>query len=958
MTKELRKEKFLLLRYLDIVEVIIVVIGANQKIKLINRKGCEILGVSQIKAIGKNWFDAFIPKKNRKETRAVFLKLISGKVAPVEYFENPILTKGGKERLIAWHNNVLRDESGKIIATISSGEDITERKIIEEERKQAELFYRTLFEESPDGVVIVDPHTARILEFNDKACKQLGYTRQEFKKLRVADVEAKETPKEIKAHIEKIMREGEDAFETLHRRKNGEPRNVLVWIKKINVSGKELFLDVYHDITEHKEAEIVLHESREDLKRAQAVAHTGSWRLDVRRNKLLWSDETHRIFGIPKSRYLTYEVFLARVHPDDKEYVDRNWKAALRGEPYDIEHRIVVAGKIKWIRERAEVEFDRRGKLRGGFGTCQDITERKHAEESLQRAHDELELKVAQRTAELAEVNKHILYRNEILKLIGTKSSRKEFLEAVIEYLKGWSGCRCLGIRVLDAEGRIPYDAYTGFSREFWESENWLSIKEDQCACIRVIKGKPEPQDLPAMTKAGSFYSSNAKKFEDNLSAHAKTRFRGVCVRSGFRSLAVIPIRNRNETYGAIHFADPKEGVVSLKKVEFLESLTGLIGEGINKFNLEDKIHKDHAILDAFFKHAVTPFVFLDPEFNFIRVNEAYARACRRDVSEFPGHNHFEFYPHEENERIFRQVVQAKAPFQAFAKPFTFPEHPEWGATYWDWTLVPILDNKGEVEFLVFSLKDVTERKLAEEKLSAAQKELESARRLSDIGVLAATVAHELRNPLGVIRTAAYNIKRKAQNPSLDSHLINIEKKILESDQIINNLLFYARLKIPHYENVRIYDILNECIESAKLRFSEHKTPLIKKINSLRRDIIDADPLQITELVNNILNNAYDACLREDCTIEIKGEKDNKGNIEIVFKDNGIGMDEGHIKRAFEPFFSTKAKGTGLGLTVCSQIVNLHGGKICIDSKKGSGTTVTVTIPIKMSANAKENPNH
>ena len=101
---------------------------------------------------------------------------------------------------------------------------------------------------------------------------------------------------------------------------------------------------------------------------------------------------------------------------------------------------------------------------------------------------------------------------------------------------------------------------------------------------------------------------------------------------------------------------------------------------------------------------------FSTRDFNFIRVNEAYAKACQRDVSEFPGHNHFEFFPHEENEAIFRQVVETKIPFQAFAKPFTFPDHPEWGTTYWDWTLTPILDDAGEVEFLVFSLEDVTER--------------------------------------------------------------------------------------------------------------------------------------------------------------------------------------------------------------------------------------------------------
>jgi PAS domain S-box-containing protein len=128
-----------------------------------------------------------------------------------------------------------------------------------------------------------------------------------------------------------------------------------------------------------------------------------------------------------------------------------------------------------------------------------------------------------------------------------------------------------------------------------------------------------------------------------------------------------------------------------------------------------DALREKSRHLEAFFAHAMTPLVFLDQDFNFIRVNEAYARACRREVEGFPGHNHFEFYPHEENEAIFREVVRSKIPYQAIAKPFTFPDHPEWGVTYWDWTLTPIPDEQGEVDFLVFSLKDVTEQVKAEE---------------------------------------------------------------------------------------------------------------------------------------------------------------------------------------------------------------------------------------------------
>jgi len=152
------------------------------------------------------------------------------------------------------------------------------------------------------------------------------------------------------------------------------------------------------EIADRKRAEEALRESREDLNRAQAVARTGSWRLNVLRDELLWSDETYRMFGIPRETPMTYEAFLATVYPDDREYVDRKWTAALGGEEYDIEHRIVVGDAVKWVRERGHLEFDKGGRLLGGFGTVQDITERKRAEQERERL-----LQVEHARARLAE---------------------------------------------------------------------------------------------------------------------------------------------------------------------------------------------------------------------------------------------------------------------------------------------------------------------------------------------------------------------------------------------------------------------------------------------------------------------------------------------------------------------------------------------------------------------------
>ena len=125
------------------------------------------------------------------------------------------------------------------------------------------------------------------------------------------------------------------------------------------------------------------------------------------------------------------------------------------------------------------------------------------------------------------------------------------------------------------------------------------------------------------------------------------------------------------------------------------------------------ELSRANQLIDLFFKDSHTCFVLLDIDFNFIRVNEAYASVCGQTVDFFSGKNHFDLYP-SDVEDIFKSVRASKEAFSITARPFSFPDHPEWGMTYWDWLLEPILDARGEIDFFVFSLIDVSSRVKAE----------------------------------------------------------------------------------------------------------------------------------------------------------------------------------------------------------------------------------------------------
>lgn len=134
----LTREKERAEAYLNLAGVIMVAIDSRGIVTMINRKGCEILGYDEADVLGKDWFDNFVPEKIAEVVKPVSEKLLRGELEPIEFFENPVLTRSGKERLIAWHNSIIRDESGEIIGTLSSGEDITEREKLQAQLVQAQ----------------------------------------------------------------------------------------------------------------------------------------------------------------------------------------------------------------------------------------------------------------------------------------------------------------------------------------------------------------------------------------------------------------------------------------------------------------------------------------------------------------------------------------------------------------------------------------------------------------------------------------------------------------------------------------------------------------------------------------------------------------------------------------------------------------------------------------------------
>jgi len=260
----LKKERDRSQQYLDVAGVMFVAIDAEQNVMMINKKGCEILGYEEHEIVGKNWFDYFIKTKYIGDIKEVFNQIISGNIEPVEYYENPVLTKDGDEKIIAWHNSIIRDESGRIIGILSSGDDITERKRAEEALRESEERYKSLFKNNHSVMLLIDPESANIVDANPAAISFYGWSHEELTRKKITDINTL-TERQVFQEMKRAKTEQRRIFYFKHRLASGKIRDVEVYSGPIKVYGRELLYSIIHDITKRKQAESSLIERGKDL---------------------------------------------------------------------------------------------------------------------------------------------------------------------------------------------------------------------------------------------------------------------------------------------------------------------------------------------------------------------------------------------------------------------------------------------------------------------------------------------------------------------------------------------------------------------------------------------------------------------------------------------------------------------------------------------------------------------
>jgi PAS domain S-box-containing protein len=276
-------------------------------------------------------------------------------------------------------------------------------------------------------------------------------------------------------------------------------------------------------------------------------------------------------------------------------------------------------------------------------------------------------------------------------------------------------------------------------------------------------------------------------------------------------------------------------------------------------------------------------------------------------------------------------------------------------------------DKEGKPLYFMTTVTDITERKQAEEELKNYQDQLEGLveertrelreaqeqlirqEKLAVLGQLAGGVGHELRNPLGAIKNAAYYLNMVLEDPDPETRemLEVLDKEVGTAERIIASLLDYARARPPTVRRVDLNDVVRETLSRTPLPAA----PNIEVSLQLDEDLppILADPDQLSQVLGNILGNAIQA-MPDGGHLTVRTAQEGPDWVTVSVADTGAGISEENLSKIFEPLFTTKAKGIGLGLAVVKTLVEGHGGTIGVESRVGAGSTFTVRLPLGVSA--------
>ena len=427
--------------------------------------------------------------------------------------------------------------------------------------------------------------------------------------------------------------------------------------------------------------------------------------------------------------------------------------------------------------------------------------------------------------------------------------------------------------------------------------------------------------------------------------------------REGLRALAIVPIKHGDRVIACVNLASHTLDEAPVHAREAIEIIADQIGSIIMRVKAEEALRESEEHYRMLFNNMPVGLYRSTPEGVLYDANPGMVRlfgyANREAMLEVPIINH---YVNSDDRKWWREQMECEGVISDFEVEFKRAD----GSTFWVSNYSnAVLDNGGEVEYYEGSMVDITERKrvdarlkryadhlaeMVEERtaeLTEAHEQLVRKEKLAVLGQLAGSVSHDLRNPLAVITNAVFYLKATGADADAKTrdYFGIIADEVKHAEAIISDLLDYGRVQTVECRPTVLSEFVDEAISRAQLPDEVNVTTDIP--DDFPR--VQIDPRQVGQILYNILTNAVQAMPEGgDLTLTARAVD---GGVALAVADTGCGITPDRLETIFEPLYTTRPRGVGLGLAHSRQLAEANGGTLTVVSELERGSTFTLTLP-------------
>lgn len=878
-TKEiLQFEKEIRKNYLDIAGVIVVGLDTKGNVNLINKYGQNLLGYAEYEIIGKNWFSNFLPNINTNDVQIVFDKLVKGELKTTEFNENSIKTRSGEERIIFWHNAILKNQNKEIIGTLSSGTDITELKkthtklLLQKNRLESTL-------ESTHAVVWEWDILENTVIFDKTWLKQIiGEDNKEFLTDPFKLWENLTHPDDLIRSKEIMEKHLADIFpiyecEVRLRDSDGNWRWFLNRGKIIerNEKGEPLKLfAILTDIGDVKKIQEKLEKNKRLLDITEKFSKVGGWEYDVNTEQVYVTEEFLNIFGFQNIPMNILDLESFDFLPESiRVNIEKSLNNAItNAASYNLKFQFTDLNQItKWIKIRG-IPIKKDEKVSKVIGTVMDITDQVFSQKILEES--EKKFRNIFEKNPLGILMYQLTMDNELI-LIDTNPAA----DAILNF----DTSKLIGKPIEEAfPGLIETEIPDNYRKVAKFGNNWESNQVDY-----------DYGEIAGAFKVFAFqiYTNSVVVMFDDITEEIRNKER---IKENRNHLQTII----NSSPNAITVMDIN-GIISLCNIATA------------------KLHGFDSIEELLTLNALTLVADSARE---------HAEKMLKDTLELGMTANYQFELKRKDGSTFPAEISASL----------------------------LRNNLGEPLGFIGVATDISNR-------IEAEKERIKHQKYEALSYLASGIAHDFNNALMLIGGNLSLLKTESFS-SVGKELIEImENAIKNAKKSTNYLIRYGKLEEPA---IKVQN-LNSLIATAVNFVSKGSSCKITLDLSKNMPNVEIDEGLISQVLNNILINAQQAMdsggeilvksyfIPENELESIplfKNLQNPKDFIVVSVKDQGIGIKESDKERIFDPYYSTKKFGSGIGLATSLSIIQKHKGHILFESEYQKGTTFYILLPI------------